>query len=149
MKIDMDIIGRKDFLERLAADTGRRTQRGILRATLAAESLVVKEEPYRSGNLRSGTTSTLDGSGTKTVGIVRVTAPYGIHVHEGTGIFGPRKAPIVPRIKRALAFTTGGRRIVRRSVKGQRPNPFVTRAANKLDKEGIAAKAFWEGFNAD
>lgn len=149
MKIEMNILGRQDFLEKLAADTGRRTQRGVLRATLAAESLVVQEEPYRSGNLRSSTTSTTEGSGTNTVGIVRVTAPYGIHVHEGTGIFGPRHTPIVPRIKRALAFTTGGIKVVRRSVKGQRPNPFVTRAANKLDSEGIAAKAFWEGFNAE
>lgn len=52
-------------------------------------------------------------------------------VHDGTGIYGPRGARIVPRTKRALAFPGGryGRKkIVVRSVAGMRPNRFLSDA---------------------
>lgn len=48
------------------------------------------------------------------------------YVHFGTGIYGPRRAKIVPRTKKALAFTTKrGRRVVVRSVKGMPKNEFL------------------------
>jgi hypothetical protein len=51
----------------------------------------------------------------------------------GTGLFGPYHTKIVPTAKKALAWKAklGSGTIVRRSVKGMKPNPFV--------EEGVAA----------
>jgi len=146
--INIEFSDPKAFVEKLAADIRARWRRGILNATMTAEGVVVDEAPYREGNLRSGIISFLQGEGTETVGIVKVTAPYGPLVHRGTGIYGPHRTPIIPRVKKALAFIYGGRKVVRRSVRGQKANPFVTRAKDKLQKSGAITRAFWEGFNA-
>jgi len=53
---------------------------------------------------------------------------YGIFVHDGTGIYGPRKSPIVPRTAPYLKFTIGDRTFRLRSVKGQEPQPFMDEA---------------------
>lgn len=62
---------------------------------------------------------------------------YAIFVHDGTGIYGPRKMKIVPRRARALVFRSkiyGAKRgrwrgyVVVRSVKGMKPNPFLKEA---------------------
>jgi len=138
----------RSVIEELAADIGKRIYRGMMQATKAAEAEVVMEEPYREGNLRAGTVSSVKGSGATTVGTVKVTASYGPYVHDGTGVFGPYGQPIYPRMKKALAFTIGGRKIVRKKVWGQKPNPFVTRAKANLEKSEVLVLAFWRGFNA-
>lgn len=53
---------------------------------------------------------------------------YGIFVHDGTGIYGPRKSPIVPRTAPYLKFTIGDRHFRLRSVKGQEAQPFMDEA---------------------
>lgn len=48
-------------------------------------------------------------------------------VHEGTGLFGPYHTPIVPKKPGGfLVFYWHGRKWVKRSVKGQKPQPFLT-----------------------
>jgi hypothetical protein len=53
-------------------------------------------------------------------------------VHNGTGIYGPHKTPIVPRTKPFLVFRPyperTGAKIVTRSVRGQEPQPFLLNA---------------------
>ncbi len=53
---------------------------------------------------------------------------YGIFVHDGTGIYGPRKSPIVPRTAPYLKFTIGERTFRLKSVKGQEAQPFIDQA---------------------
>lgn len=55
---------------------------------------------------------------------------YGIYVHRGTGIHGPYRTPIVPKTKRVLRFQPRGSAvfIYARSVKGMKPNHFLTNA---------------------
>ena len=67
-------------------------------------------------------------------------------IHEGTGIYGPHKKPIVPVTAKALKFPTpkmigplrrGGARspggfVFAKSVKGIQPNPFLTDALKKV-----------------
>jgi hypothetical protein len=55
---------------------------------------------------------------------------YGILVHKGTGIYGPRRTPIVPRRASVLRFKPRGSAIYiyARSVKGMKPNHFLTNA---------------------
>lgn len=54
-------------------------------------------------------------------------------IQSGTGIYGPRHTPIVPTHAKALRFSIGGRTLFRRSVRGMKPNPFVTRGVRKFN----------------
>ena len=53
---------------------------------------------------------------------------YALWVHDGTGVYGPRGTPIVPRTATHLVFEWQGREWRLRSVKGQQPNPYADRA---------------------
>jgi hypothetical protein len=50
-------------------------------------------------------------------------------VHDGTGIYGPRKMPITPKTRKALKFTTAKygtkRTVIVRQVKGMKKNEFL------------------------
>lgn len=69
---------------------------------------------------------------------VRVTPPgaqvgsdedYAAWVHEGTGVFGPHKQRIYPKRGSYLVFTAkDGTVVFARSVRGMRPNRYLTRA---------------------
>lgn len=54
---------------------------------------------------------------------------YARWVHDGTGVYGPKKMPITPKTKKALKFTTATygikRTIVVRQVKGMKKNEFL------------------------
>lgn len=55
---------------------------------------------------------------------------YGVFVHDGTGIYGPRGRPIRPVRARVLAFKPKGssKTIYRPEVSGMKPNPFLKNA---------------------
>lgn len=55
---------------------------------------------------------------------------YALWVHEGTGIYGPRHTPIVPKRARYLRFKPKGmeKYLYRKSVKGMKPNPYLVKA---------------------
>jgi len=63
---------------------------------------------------------------------------YGEYVAFGTGIYGPRGIKITPTTKKALSFMWKGMRVIVKSVKGQKPNPFHERAMkrgeNRIDE---------------
>ncbi len=83
---------------------------------------------------------------------------YAEAVARGTGVYGPRGAPIRPVSAKGLLIpvsspptrdgkpesyiTSGGQAyIVRRSIKGRRPNPFDERAAKRLEEK---IPAIWD-----
>ncbi|MFE5789541.1 HK97 gp10 family phage protein [Rhodococcus erythropolis] len=98
--------------------------------------------PVDSGQLRSSITHhvTVVGRSAR----LRVGSPLerARYIHEGTGIYGPKKTPIVPVSAKALKFPTpkffgplrpGASRspggfVFAKSVKGIPPNPFLTDA---------------------
>lgn len=84
----------------------RRINHGILRNTTQARPTTYKGYPA-----------------------ARIGTPvwYARLVHEGTGLFGPKKRAITPTTKKALRFKPKGspRYIIRRSVKGMVGNPFL------------------------
>lgn len=49
-------------------------------------------------------------------------------VHQGTGIYGPYKHPIVPVFAKYLRFRYRGRSWAKESVRGQKAQPFLTEA---------------------
>jgi HK97 gp10 family phage protein len=85
--------------------------------------------PVKSGRLRKNITMDTSklASFEVTIGVKSGT-PYAEYVHEGTGIHGKHKTPIVPKKKKALKTPYG----IKKSVKGQEPNPFIERAAEKV-----------------
>ena len=103
-------------------------QAGLLRAAGAVEARAVEEAPRVTGNLVDAIRKYIEGSRAR----ISATAPYSIFVHEGTGLYGPLKRKIFPKEKKALAFVYGGKQIVVRSTKGQKPNPFMARALEKV-----------------
>lgn len=64
---------------------------------------------------------------------------YASYVHEGTGIYGPAGRRIVPVRAQVLAFEWMGQLWFRKSVAGQRANPFADRA---IDKAAPRAQEF-------
>lgn len=109
--------------------------------------------PVDEGRLRSSITHTVTVSPGKVT--VRVGSPleYAVYVHEGTGIYGPRHAPIRPVSKKALKFPTpkqmgplapGARRpskdqrgfVFATEVKGSPPNPFLADALETVAGRG-------------
>lgn len=98
--------------------------------------------PYRappSGRLEAAIKVEVDAANRKArVYIDDAEAPYGKYLEGGTGIYGPKGAPIVPRSSSVLVWTdraTGERRFAR-AVSGTRPRRFMTRAFRTL--EGVA-----------
>lgn len=59
---------------------------------------------------------------------------YASFVHDGTGIYGPAGHRIGPVRASALAFQWMGQLMFRRSVAGQKPNPFAERAITKAGR---------------
>lgn len=62
---------------------------------------------------------------------------YGKYIEYGTGIFGPKKRPITPKNKKALAFGD----FIFKSVKGRPSTPFI-RPVFHAKLRGIVENAF-------
>ncbi len=65
---------------------------------------------------------------------------YGIFVHDGTGIYGPRKSRIYPRTAPYLKFTIDNRTFRVRSVAGQEAQPFMDRAFEIVNARYVPAR---------
>ena len=109
------------------------TRAGMIRLVEAIEAKAVKLVPVRTSNLQRSITSNVSPDGKK--GEIRATAPYAKYVHEGTGLFGPFHQLIRPKTKKAL-FWPGALHPVK-SVKGQKPNPFFTRALAQVNPQEV------------
>jgi len=59
---------------------------------------------------------------------------YAEWVDRGTGIYGPYKQEIKPRVAKALYFVTGNKEIFAKAVKGQKGSNYTGRAANETAK---------------
>lgn len=110
----------------LPEDFAQRVRRGALAALLAIESVAVEEAPHATGNLVNAITVEETRGGGQV--FVSGAAPYGVYVHEGTGIWGPNKKRIRPVNKKALYWPGAAHPVA--SVAGQKPNPFMDRAAD-------------------
>lgn len=116
-------------LQRLVSDPRTPTYRQMTRIGRAVQSTAQQLAPVDTGRLRqSGDTEMRPGRGSL-VARVGFYVRHAWWVHEGTGIYGPRRRPITPRRARVLAWRDrrGGWRYAR-SVKGMRPHPFLRRA---------------------
>lgn len=91
----------------------------------------------QTGNLRSSIQVQPRSIGGSAVVRVGTGVKYSRFVHDGTGLFGPRRRKITPKRAQVLVFSStkyGAKRgkfkgkVVTRSVRGMRPNKFLEAA---------------------
>lgn len=126
LKIQPDIAR---LARRLKADVQGARRAGMISLTSSVESRARKDAPVRTANLANTGTSSVNADGS--VGTVSFTAPYAEYVHEGTGLYGPRRQKIVPKSKKALYWPGAAHPV--RAVIGMKGRPFLGRAAEELD----------------
>ncbi len=100
--------------------------RAMRQSTLTIEGEAKHRVPVKTGTLRRSIHSEVRPISRGVEGLVGTITQYAPYVEFGTGIYGPQKRPIVPRTKKALAWKSeGGEMIIRRSVRGMRPRPYL------------------------
>jgi hypothetical protein len=106
---------------------------GLTNLVEEIEAKAVKEAPVKESHLVNSITSSVSHDAKKAE--VSVTASYAEYIHGGTGLFGPLKRRIFPKTKKAL-FWPGAEHPVK-SIKGMKPNPFLTRALKKIQPQKV------------
>lgn len=86
--------------------------------------------PVDTGRLRASIESRLVQYNGNIAVLVGTNVNYAMYQHEGTGIYGPRARPIVPKNARALRFIPKGSStyVFAKSVRGTPPTFFLRRA---------------------
>lgn len=89
--------------------------------------------PVDTGALRTSIRTELEFNGGEYYSRVGSRLFYAGWVHHGTGLYGSYGQRIYPRRSRFLRFTLkNGTLIYARSVRGQRPQPYLTRALHDV-----------------
>jgi len=132
-------------LESFPAEVNRLVRDAIDDLAMAIESVTKERAPHRTGNLVRNISHDLahplePGHIEAQVGL-RKQAPYGIWVHEGTGVFSRYHRKITPTTGNFLVFRTrSGRTIFTKSVLGQRAQPFFREAFEIVTKTYAPAR---------
>lgn len=122
----------------IARDKARIGQQWGHRIGGRVQNAARKRTPVDTGALRTSIEYTVDVRPNSTHVTIGSPLEYARYIHEGTGIYGPKGAPIVPVTRQVLKFqvkgSTGKRRgkdakwVYAKSVKGVKPNPFLVDA---------------------
>jgi hypothetical protein len=121
---------RKEFLK-APKQVNASLQKGVKQAGVEILSIEKREAPVGQGNLRRNILFKYRPISS----MVWPSSKYAIYVHEGTGLFGPRKDYIRPKTAKVLAFRKNGKMIFAKKVAGQKPNKFVERTAKKASSK--------------
>ncbi len=103
--------------------------RGILKIGKKVERKAKRLVPVDHGVLRNSiTTELIIRRGP--VARIGTKSKYGLYVHEGTGIYGPKGVPITPKHGKVLVFTSRktNKLVFARSVKGMKGTPYLRNA---------------------
>jgi hypothetical protein len=123
------------LIRHIEGDVKKIRRFGMLNVVTTIEALAIKKAPVKSSNLaNSGTSNVSADGGIGTISFIARNAkgdPYGLYVHEGTGIYGPKRRPIFPTTKKAL-WWPGAKHPVK-FVSGMRARPFLKKAAEEVD----------------
>lgn len=104
-------------------------ERGISRSTALVTNAAIEKAPRKTGNLkRSIMAEPVESIGGKYLGHVKQdkqVASYGPFVEFGTGIYGPKHAPIKPRHAPYLVWRNSSGWHRAKQVRGMRPRPYM------------------------
>lgn len=100
------------------------------------EIAIKKTAPFKTGNLQTDIQVINVSSKSVTIGNT-LKASYAKFVHGGTGLYGPKKAKIRAKKARALKTPYG----FKKSIKGQKANPYLKNAFNEYVKSGLKRAA--------
>jgi len=114
--LDAMLTGQNGPVVKILNEKGRLVENGAKRRA-----------PVDTGRLRSSITTSMGTFNGKPAAFVGTNVDYAIYVHEGTGIYGPRGAPITPKRGKFLVFRVRGSGVTvfARQVRGVRPRPFL------------------------
>lgn len=116
------------MMQRLGEDVVGGKRAGLITTLEAVQAKAAPHVPVRTSNLANSGTTEVNADGSE--GVLRYTAPYAEWVHQGTGLFGPRKQKIVPKKAKALRIPGVG---YRKSAKGMQPRPFLDQGLKQTD----------------
>lgn len=127
-------------LRRFLASPAGPVVRHVEKLTRRVANEARRQAPVDEGTLRASIQQAVTVSSTKVVGRVGSGLDYSVYVNLGTGVWGPKGKPIVPIRRKFLRFEVKsgalakGRRpvVFAKSVKGQKPNPFLVNALKKV-----------------
>ena len=135
MKLDMQVDAKElqAAFDRAPGVVNKESNNWIKRSAARTERRVKTVDiPVDQGPLQSSV-RTYFGNMTATV---KPNKEYALAVHEGTGVYGPKKRPITPKTKPFLAWKTkGGTWAYAKSVKGIKPNPYMDKAYKAVKPE--------------
>lgn len=101
-------------------------RRGKKVETRAKQNLERSPRRVDTGLLRSSINTQLIMLGGKITVRVGTGVFYALYVHDGTGLYGPKGAYIVPKTAKFLSWKLkGGKRVYALKVRGMKPNPFL------------------------
>jgi hypothetical protein len=116
----------------LAFGFGAGVRRQIVLTLANAHVKAVEDEakanaPSESGQLRASISAYFAG---RNLGVLEATAPHAKYLHEGTGIYGPKRRPIViePKGKKALNWPGAKHPVKRVRQRGIKPSDFLRMA---------------------
>lgn len=85
----------------------------------------------RTGNTRRAISGGADKTDNGAILYLAHGSEVGVYHEEGTGIYGPKKRPIVPTTAQALRFSIGGNTIFAKSIKGMPARPIIEPTVDK------------------
>jgi hypothetical protein len=116
-------------LQKMLHNPKGQVARGILKVGKKVERKAKRLVPVDHGVLRNSiTTELIIRRGP--VARIGTKSKYGLYVHEGTGIYGSKHAPITPKHGKVLVFTSRktNKLVFARSVKGMKGTPYLRNA---------------------
>lgn len=105
--------------------------------TEQVRNAAVRRAPRDTGHLATSIEAVVNVYGDTIVGRVGTRVEYAVYVHEGTGIYGPKKRRITPVSAKALVFEPGREMgPLAKGVKGTTPGNRGSLAPTRKKKSG-------------
>lgn len=120
-------------LRKLPGILRQKAERAVNTSSLEMEATATRNVRdmgvVKTGNLANSGVVNLRGEGFNRQAEITFRAGYSLFVHNGTGLFGPKKDFIRPKTKSMLSWIgADGKRIFAKKVKGMKGRPFLADA---------------------
>lgn len=115
--------------QRAPAVTKSAVRQAVEQSLFVLQATAKQRAPIKQGRLRQSIlASPVRENGNVIEGSVGTNVAYAGFMEEGTGIYGPKKRPIRPTTKKALAFKVNGKLIIRKEVRGSIGFRYMSRS---------------------